>query len=83
VVHGDFTMLLPDDEQVYAFTRRLEDTVLLVVANVSSDEVTADVPDAPAWAAAEQVIGTHPPPEPSADAIALRPWESRVYRRTD
>ena len=23
VAHGDFTMLLPDDEQVYAFTRRL------------------------------------------------------------
>ena len=23
VAHGDFTMLLPDDERVYAFTRRL------------------------------------------------------------
>ena len=46
VVHGDFTMLLADDPQVYAFTRRLDDVELLVVANVSGDEVVADVPDA-------------------------------------
>ncbi len=37
VVHGDFTMLLPDDERVYAFTRRYGGTVLLVVANLSSE----------------------------------------------
>ena len=30
VAHGDFTMLLPNDEHVYAFTRRLGDVELLV-----------------------------------------------------
>ena len=33
MAHGDFTMLLPDDEQVYAFTRRLGDVELLVLGN--------------------------------------------------
>jgi oligo-1,6-glucosidase len=70
VVHGDFTMLLEEDERVYAFTRRHEDVELLVLGNFSGEEVTIDVPG---WADAEVVIG-----EPGE---GLRPWESRVYRR--
>jgi glycosidase len=33
VVDGDFTMLLPQDERVYAFTRGLDGTTLLVLGN--------------------------------------------------
>ena len=40
VVHGDFTLLLPDDPQVYAFTRRLDDVELLVLGNFGADPVT-------------------------------------------
>ena len=42
VAHGDFTMLLPDDTGVYAFTRRLDDVELLVLANFTGREVVAD-----------------------------------------
>ncbi len=42
VVEGDFTMLLPDDEQVYAFTRRLGDVELLVLGNFSGEPVAPD-----------------------------------------
>ena len=52
VAHGDFTMLLPGDPVVYAFTRRLADVELLVLGNFSSAPVTADVPSAAEWAAA-------------------------------
>ena len=41
VVHGDFTMLLEDDPQVYAFTRRHDGTELLVLANVSGEPASA------------------------------------------
>ena len=37
VVDGDFTMLLPDDERLYAYTRRLGATELLVIGNFSGD----------------------------------------------
>ena len=58
VVHGDFTLLLPDHELVYAFLRRLGGRELLVVANLSGkDGVEVDLPDAKAWAAAELVLG--------------------------
>jgi len=80
VAHGDFTMLLPDDERVYAFTRRLGDVTLLVLGNFSGSRAAADVPDAAAWARAELVLGTGP--EPAGDELVLEPWEARIYRRT-
>ncbi len=43
VVHGDFTMLLPEHEQVYAFVRRLDDVELLVAANLSSSGAVAEL----------------------------------------
>ena len=78
VAHGDFTMLLEDDQQLYAFTRRLGDVELLVVANVSGEPAHAAVPDAEAWARAELLL-TNAGPEPGD--LSLEPWEARVYRR--
>ncbi|MBM9467897.1 alpha-glucosidase [Nakamurella sp. YIM 132084] len=80
VAHGDFTMLLPDDPTVYAFTRTLGPRQLLVVANFSGEDALAEVQDAAAWAGAELVLGNWPDPDP-VEAIVLRPWEARVYRR--
>jgi len=77
VAHGDFTMLLPHDEQVYAFTRGYEDVELLVVVNMSADRVTPDVPEAEQWATAELLLGNLDPGE----GLELAPWEARVYRR--
>ena len=62
VAHGDFTMLLEDDERVYAFTRAYEGDELLVLGNFSGDEVTVEVPG---WEDAEAIIGApglHPRP---------------------
>jgi oligo-1,6-glucosidase len=70
VAHGDFTMLLEDDERVYAFTRGYRDVELLVLGNFSGEHVTVDLPG---WADAEVVIG-----EPGD---GLRAWEGRAYRR--
>jgi oligo-1,6-glucosidase len=87
VALGDFTMLLPDDEQVYAFTRSLDGDTLLVVVNVSGEERAVDLGDA--WPAdggddadrgwGELVLGTHP--ADGARPGVLRPWEAVVVRR--
>jgi oligo-1,6-glucosidase len=82
VAHGDFTMLVPDDEHVYAFTRRLDDVELLVLANFSSDIVTSDLPDAHAWAAAELIESNYGDDTArTCEPAKLRAWETRVYRR--
>lgn len=83
VVWGDVTILLPDHPSVYALVRRLDDTELLMVANLSSTATALPaVPDQGAWAEAEIVLtndlGTnHRGPLP----VSLRPWEAWVRRR--
>ena len=45
---GDFTVLVPEDPQVYAFTRRLDATELRVLVKVSSEQATVAIDDAEA-----------------------------------
>jgi oligo-1,6-glucosidase len=80
VAEGDFHMLLPDDESIYAFTRSLDGVTLLVLGNFSSAIVEARVPDAESWARTKLVLGNYSPPD-YEQTIELRPWEARVYRR--
>jgi oligo-1,6-glucosidase len=75
VVFGDFTMLLPDDERSYAFTRRHDGTELLVVANFTRTEVDVRLPG---WDDAELLLGNYPD---AGSAAMLRPWEARLMRR--
>ena len=75
VAHGDFTMLLPDDERVYAFTRRLGDVELLVLGNFSGAAAEAAVPSGERWRAAEVLVGEAPD-----GLLSLRPWEGRVLK---
>jgi oligo-1,6-glucosidase len=71
VVDGDFTLLAPDDEHVYAFTRRLGDTELLVLGNFSGATVRAP-------AAGGELLLSNYDDDPGE---VLRPWEARVHRR--
>ncbi|WP_432062307.1 glycoside hydrolase family 13 protein [Streptomyces sp. S1] len=79
VVHGDFTMLLPEDERVYAFTRHHEGTTLLVVGNFTGDTVAVDLPGG--WEDAELVLGNGPSAPAEDGRTVLAPWEARVHRR--
>ena len=81
VADGDFTMLLEDDPRLYAYTRRLGDTELLVVANVSGEPASAaGIPDAERWADAELLI-TNVQERGQTPLLRLEPWEARAYRR--
>ncbi|HET9873682.1 MAG TPA: alpha-glucosidase [Propionibacteriaceae bacterium] len=83
VAYGDFTMLLPDHDQIYAFLRRLRGVELLVVCNVSDRTAIADqIPDVGSWENTEVVLANAPAPEPSQHRMSLHPWEARIYRRT-
>jgi oligo-1,6-glucosidase len=75
VALGDFTMLLPDSDDVYAFTRSLGGTTLLVVCNVSRTpyDLASLLPQA---LGAELVLGNLP----GGSVAELRPWEARVLR---
>lgn len=72
IVHGDFTLLMPDDRQVFAYTRQHEGRTLLVACNFSCEEAALD---AQAVTRGEMLAANY------ADAGApdtLRAWEVRV-----
>ncbi|MEU4624024.1 alpha-glucosidase [Actinoplanes sp. NPDC023801] len=76
VVDGDFTMLLPNDERLYAFTRRLGGTELLVIGNFSGVGAHAGIDG---WDGAELLLDNlDSPPE----GLRLAPWQAVVYRRS-
>jgi oligo-1,6-glucosidase len=75
VALGDFAMLLPEHEEVYAFTRSMEDDVLLVVCNVGRrPHRLAEL--LPQVLHADLVLGNLAAPIPEV----LAPWEARVLR---
>lgn len=89
IVYGDFQMLLPDHDEILAYTRTLCDQKLLVMMNFFAGE--------PEWMAewlTEQgltstgsrlLIGNYPVEESSLPdtSFTLRPYEARVYLWND
>jgi oligo-1,6-glucosidase len=83
IAEGDFTMLLADDERIYAFSRRLDDVEMLVLANFTGDDAGFELPDAERWRGAELLLTNLDPPDDSRGIdVALEPWEARVYQRS-
>jgi len=76
VVHGVFQLLLPEHEQVFAYTRTLEGTTLLVLANCSSSPVQVDTAALPNLTDALVLLATHR----GAEGLSLAPWESRILQ---
>ncbi len=73
VALGDFTMLLPDHEHVYAFTRSLDGVTLTVLGNFSGSVQEVVLDEDPG----ELILSNY-----AAPASSLRPWETRVHRKT-
>jgi oligo-1,6-glucosidase len=76
VVDGRFDLLLPDDPQVWAFTRTLGSEVWLVLANCSSAAVRVDASAVPDLEGAGVLVPTHA----GRTGLDLLPWESRIHR---
>ena len=74
IVDGRFELLLADHDQLWAFTRTLDDQRVLVLANCSSTEAELPLDDVPSLAGAEIWLATHP----DSTGTTLAAWESRV-----
>jgi len=74
IVHGRFELLLPDHEQIWAFTRSLPGQTVLVLANCSSRPATVPSGSLPELDGSTVWLATHP----VAPGPVLQPWESRV-----
>ena len=90
IAHGDFHLLAPDHETLYAFTRSHDGVDLLVLANFSGDELDlAGVDpaggaldgtlDLDGWESATLLLGNLG--DPTSPTAPLRPWEARILKR--
>lgn len=77
---GDFALLVPEDPDVYAFTRTLGEDRLVVAANFRGSDRTVDV--GLDLAGGQLVIGNYHDSAVtgSAGPLTLRPWEAVVVR---
>jgi oligo-1,6-glucosidase len=75
IVHGRFELLLPEHEQIWALRRTLDDQVLLMIANCSSQPTSVPGDAIPDPTGAEVLLATHG----DSASLELEPWESRIY----
>lgn len=81
VVYGSYNLILPDHEQIYAFTRTLEDTRLLVVLNFSTATPLFELPGEITFSSQSLLIGNYPvDPAEAPTRFNLHPYEARVYQ---
>lgn len=80
IVYGRYDLLLPDHEQIYAFTRTLESQQLLIVLNFSDQLAVFNLPEQISFQSASLLIANYPvDPAQSPNQFTLQPYEARVY----
>lgn len=73
VVYGSYDLLLPESEEIYAYTRTLGDEKLLTVCNFTDHEVRYEVPEE--FRGGDCLISNYDAPE-LTESVTLRPYEA-------
>ena len=81
IVYGSYDLILDDHEEIYAFTRTLDDDRLLVILDFSENTPEFNLPENITFATSELLISNYNV-DSSVDIhkFTLRPYEARVYR---
>ena len=81
VIYGSYDLILPEHEQIYAFTRIFEDERLLIVLNYSQEYVVFTMPEDLRYTSASLLICNYPVDHAiHIDHFTLQPYEARVYQ---
>jgi oligo-1,6-glucosidase len=81
IVYGRYDLILNSHEEIYAFTRTLEEDRLLVVLNFSKNSPVFILPDGITFSSRELLINNYNvDANESPRQFMLRPFEARVYR---
>ena len=75
-VDGKFTLLLEDDENIFAYSRKNEEKTMIVVCNFFDKEIP--MPLAKECEGMEVLISNY---KDTSDMSVLRPYEARMYLR--
>lgn len=79
IVYGDYKLLSPDDEKVFSFVRTYEGRKLLVICNLSSEEVRYQIPAEINTSTSEILIGNLEDGTKLKQVMELKPWQAAVW----
>jgi oligo-1,6-glucosidase len=81
IVYGTYDLILDSHEEIYTFTRTLEEERLLVILNFSRNTPVFNLPETISFSSRERLISNYEvDPAQDIHEIRLRPYEARVYR---
>ncbi|KAA5807950.1 glycoside hydrolase family 13 protein [Thermoanaerobacterium thermosaccharolyticum] len=80
IIYGDFELILPDDKNIFSYTRKLNDEMLLVICNFTSNNAEFSLPDNINYVNKNLLISNYDVAnDDNIENFELRPYESRVY----
>lgn len=79
IVYGDYQLLLPEHEQIFAYLRIYQDQKLLVITNFSEDNIPFELPVDVEFSANDLLISNYEMNDNNFNKFILRPYEARVY----
>ncbi len=85
VVYGKYNLILEESKEIFAYTRTLENEMLLVICNFTENETefTLERKFESKSKSKELLISNYDVNEnDSVDSVKLRPYESRIYKFT-
>ncbi|WP_404330057.1 alpha-glucosidase [Mesobacillus maritimus] len=81
LVYGNYDIVLKDHDQIYAYTRTLQDETFLIITNLFPEEAEFTFPTSLKAEEAELCSSNYPlQSDEDITTITLRPYEARVYR---
>jgi oligo-1,6-glucosidase len=79
-VYGSYDLILPEHEQIYAYTRTYKNEKLLVILNFSAAQPTFELPKDITFKTKELLISNYDlNDEETIETFTLKPYEARVY----
>jgi oligo-1,6-glucosidase len=81
IVYGDYELILPEHESIFAYTRSYENEKLLVITNFSGDATPFNLLGNVTITAPELLISNYDVPQnEDIHSFKLRPYEARAYK---
>ncbi|CUU45978.1 glycoside hydrolase family 13 protein [Clostridium beijerinckii] len=81
VVYGKYNLILEENKEIFAYTRTLENEMLLVICNFTGNETEFVLERKLEFKSKELLISNYNVNEnDSIDSIELKPYESRIYK---
>ena len=80
IVYGTYDLILESDQEIYAFTRTLENDRLLIILNFTKNQPVFELPNSVSFSNKQLLISNYAVDEvEDIRSLTLRPYEARVY----